>query len=106
MRRYSLKTLIEIAGVTPGFIKKLEEAELLSPVKEGKEVWYTEDEIRKLLLARDLRGMGVNFAGIEVVLDVSDRLLMMRRKTKIILHELLPYVDEKHLHELFHIIEK
>lgn len=106
MRRYSLKALIEITGVTPGFIRRLEEAELISPVKEGNEVWYKEDEIRKLLLAKDLRGMGVNFAGIEVILDVSDRLLTMRRRTKIILHQLLPYVDEKHLHEIFHIVDK
>jgi DNA-binding transcriptional MerR regulator len=106
MKLYSFKTLIEIAGITPGFIKRLEEAELLSPIKEGNEVWYTEDEIRKLLLAKDLRGMGVNFAGIEVILDVSDRLLTMRRKTKMILHELLPYVDEKHLYELIHTIDK
>ncbi|HEX3033510.1 MAG TPA: MerR family transcriptional regulator [Thermodesulfobacteriota bacterium] len=106
MKLYSFKTLIEIAGVTPGFIKRLEEAELIFPRREGNEIWYTENEIRKLLLAKDLREMGVNFAGIEVILDVSDRLLTMRIQTKMILHEMLPYIDEKHLHELFHIIEK
>jgi DNA-binding transcriptional MerR regulator len=100
MRVYSLRTLTEIVGVTPRFVKRLEEAELIFPIKEGSEFLYTEDEIRKICLAKDLREMGVNFAGIEVILDISDRLLMMRERANRILRDLLPSVDENNLNEL------
>ena len=106
MRFYSLRTLTEIVGVTPRFVKRLEKAELIFPIQEGNDFLYTENEIRKILLAKDLREMGVNFAGIEVILDVSDRLFIMRERTNKVLHELLSYIDKNNLDELLPYDEK
>lgn len=93
MKLYSLSSLVEIVGVSPSFIKRLEETELLYPMVENDEPFYTERDLRKLLLARDLKEMGVNFAGIEVILEISDRMLIMKKETDEILYKLLKYVD-------------
>ncbi len=94
MKRYSLRALIEIFGVTPGLIKRLEEAELILPTVEENETLYTERDVRKLLFAKDLREMGVNLAGIEVILDMSDRILTIRKEADETLHRLLKYISE------------
>jgi DNA-binding transcriptional MerR regulator len=94
MKLYSLKSLVEIAGVSPGFIKRLEERELIFPIEEENGVFYTERDLRKLFLAKDLKEMGINFAGIEVILDISDRMFAMKKEAYDILHRLLEYVDE------------
>lgn len=94
MKRYSLRALIEIFEVMPGLVKRLEEAELILPTVEENETFYTERDVRKLLLAKDLREMGVNLAGIEVILDMSDRILTIRKESDETLHRLLKYISE------------
>jgi MerR family transcriptional regulator/heat shock protein HspR len=94
MKRYSLKVLIENFEITPSFVKRLEEAELILSTAEGDEIFYTERDVKKLLLAKDLREMGVNLAGIEVILDMSDRMLTIRREVDETLHRLLKYISE------------
>lgn len=94
MKRYSLKALVEILEVTPSFVKRLEEAEIILPTVEGDETFYTERDVRKLLLAKDLKEMGVNLAGIEVILDMSDRILTIRKEANETLHRLLKYISE------------
>jgi MerR family transcriptional regulator, heat shock protein HspR len=94
MKRYSLRALIEILEVTRSFIKRLEEAELIQPTTEGDEIFYTERDIRKLLLAKDLKEMGVNLAGIEVILEMSDRMIMIRKEADETLYKLLKYISE------------
>ena len=94
MKLYSVRSLLEIVGVTPGFIKRLQEAEVLYPVDEGNEVFYTERDIRKLFLAKDLQEMGVNFAGIEVILEISDRMFSMKKETDDVIYKLFKYIDK------------
>jgi DNA-binding transcriptional MerR regulator len=94
MKLYSLRSLIELVGITPSFVKKLEETELISPIVEENEVFYTEHDVRKLFLAKDLKEMGINFAGIEVILDISDRMLMIKKEADEILYRLLEYINE------------
>ena len=55
MKLYSLRSLIEIVGVTSSFIKRLEETELIFPILEEDEPFYTERDIRKLYLQKTLR---------------------------------------------------
>lgn len=94
MKLYSFRSLLEIVGVTPSFIKRLEEAEVLYPMEEGNEVFYTERDMRKLFLAKDLREMGVNFAGIEVILEISDRMFNMKKETDDVIYKLFKYIDK------------
>lgn len=94
MKLYSYGSILDIVGVTPGFIRRLEEADLLYPMEENKELFYTERDIRKLFLAKDLRQMGVNFAGIEVILEISDRMFGMRKEADDVIYRLFKYIDK------------
>lgn len=94
MKRYSFGTLIKILEVTPSFLKRLERAELILPMVEGEETYYTELDLKKLLLARDLKEMGINLAGIEVILEMRERMLTIRKEADEILYSLLRYIDE------------
>jgi len=94
MKLYSFRSMLEIVGVSPSFIKRLEDAEVLYPMEEGNEVFYTERDMRKLFLAKDLHEMGVNFAGIEVILEISDRMLSMKRETDDVIYKLFKYIDK------------
>jgi DNA-binding transcriptional MerR regulator len=94
MKPYSFRSLLEIVGVTPSFIKRLGEAEALYPVEKGNEVFYTERNIRKLFLVKDLQEMGVNFAGIEVILEISDRMFNIRKETDYVIYKLFKYIDK------------
>src|SRR3989304_5889787 len=94
MKRYSLSTLIEILVVTPSFIKRLEKAELILPVVEGEETFYTKHDLKKLLIARYLKEMGINLAGIEVILEMRERMLTIRKEADDILYRLLKYIYE------------
>lgn len=94
MKRYSLRTVIETIGVRPSFIRRLEEAEIICPIVEENEIFYTEEDLRKLSLARDLRDMGINLAGIEVILDLRDRMLILKKEADEILYRLLKYINE------------
>jgi len=86
--------MVEIVGISPGFIKRLEETELIYPIVVEDSTFYTERDLRKLFLAKDLREMGINFAGIEVILEISDRMFAMKKESDEILYKLLKYVDQ------------
>ena len=86
--------MVEIVGTSPGFIKRLEETELIYPIVVEDCTFYTERDLRKLFLAKDLKEMGINFAGIEVILEISDRMFAMKKESDEILYKLLKYVDQ------------
>ncbi len=94
MKLYSFRSTLEIVGVTPGFIKRLEEADVLYPVEEDNEVFYTERDVRKLFLAKDLEEMGVNLEGIEVILEISDRMFHMKKERDDVIYRLFKYIDK------------
>ena len=96
MKLYSLKSIVGIVGVTPNFIRRLEEAEVIFPMREKTELFYTERDIRKLFLAKDLQEMGVNFPGIEVILTISDRMMTMKSETDDILFKILKDFEKKY----------
>ena len=94
MKLYSFRSVVEIVGVTPSFMKRLEEAEVFCPVEEGSEVFYTERDVRKLFLAKDLEEMGVNLEGIEVILEISDRMFHMKKESDDVIYKLFKYIDK------------
>ncbi|MCI0455333.1 MAG: MerR family transcriptional regulator [Candidatus Dadabacteria bacterium] len=99
MKRYAFSSLLEILEVSPSFIKRLEKAEIIIPVVEGNKTFYTEHHMRKLLLAKELKEMGINLAGIEVILDVSERMLTMRKEAGETLYRLLKLIHENTIKE-------
>jgi len=50
--------------------------------------------LRKLFLAKDLKEMGVNLPGIEVILEISDRMFKMGKETDDVIYKLFKYFDK------------
>jgi len=94
MKLYSYKTIIEIMGITPTLAKGLEDAEVVFPMIENDEIYYAHRNVRKVFLAKDLKEMGVNLPGIEVILEISDRMFRMREETDDVMHRLFKYIDK------------
>jgi len=61
---------------------------------ENNEIYYSERDLRKLFLAKDLKEMGVNLPGIEVILEISDRMFKMRKETDDVIYKLFKYFDK------------
>ena len=94
MKHNSLKSMEEIVGVTPNFIRKLEEAEVIFPIREENKEFNTGRDIRKLFLAKDPQEMGFNFPGIEVILEISERMVTKKSETHDILYKILKNIDK------------
>lgn len=75
-RYYSLKIVAETLGVHPQAIRLYEREGLITSVRTGGERYYSYQQIERLRVIIRLRQeLGVNLAGIEVILNMRDRLL-------------------------------
>ena len=87
--KYTLKQLSEITGLSPSFIKLLEEEDILSPERRGRRKFYGEDDLEKLRFIRFLKcDMGVNVAGIEIILNMREKMERMVKEQEKFLKEL------------------
>jgi MerR family transcriptional regulator/heat shock protein HspR len=88
---WTLTEVVETFEVDEGFLSELEEEELLCPVcREGSpaKVFRTQ-ELEKLKLVKALvEDMGVNLAGVEVVLRMRQMMFDMRKQFDEILDDL------------------
>ncbi len=72
---YEMKVVCEKVGISPKTIRCWIEEGLLSPQREGKRYVFNEDDLKRLLLIRRLRDdLGVNLAGIDIILQLLDRI--------------------------------
>jgi MerR family transcriptional regulator/heat shock protein HspR len=74
-RYYSLKIVARTLGVHPQAIRLYEREGLVSSIQCGAERYYAVSQIERLRVIVQLRQeLGVNLAGIEVILNMRDRL--------------------------------
>lgn len=79
-RYYSLKIVAETLGVHPQAIRLYEREGLITSVRTGGERYYSCQQIERLrVIVRLRQELGVNLAGIEVILNMRDRLLELTR---------------------------
>ncbi len=72
---YEMKVICEKVGLSPKTLRGWIEEGLLEPQREGRRYLFDENDLRKLLLIRRLRDdLGVNLAGIDIILQLLDRL--------------------------------
>jgi MerR family transcriptional regulator, heat shock protein HspR len=79
---YMISAVAEMYGIHPQTLRLYERERLLTPSRtEGNTRFYTEEDLERLefilKLARDL---GVNLAGIEIILNMRDRMSEMERQ--------------------------
>jgi MerR family transcriptional regulator, heat shock protein HspR len=74
-RYYSLQVVANLLGVHPQAIRLYEREGLISSVRCGLDRYYSPSQIDRLRVIVQLRQeLGINLAGIEVILRMRDRL--------------------------------
>lgn len=91
--------ILEIFQIDEGFMANLEEEEIICPTCQENSLakLFPSHELEKLRLAKVLvDDMGVNLAGVEVILGMRSRMIDMRKQFDAILKDMA-----QHLHEAF-----
>ncbi|MFP3869012.1 MAG: MerR family transcriptional regulator [Desulfobacteraceae bacterium] len=79
-RYYSLQVVAQSLGVHPQAIRLYEREGLITSVRSGKNRYYAVHQIERLRIILQLRQeLGVNLAGIEVILRMRDRLVELQK---------------------------
>ncbi len=80
--RWTLEALADRAGLNPALLERYVEFGLIEPVaKEGSRLYFDPAVLPRIRKIRRLRdSLGINLAGISVVLDLLDRMRAMRRE--------------------------
>ncbi len=81
---YMISAVAESYGVHPQTLRLYERQGLLKPSRtEGNTRLYTEADIERLEVILSLtRDMGVNLAGVEIVLNMRERMERMQRQMR------------------------
>ena len=88
---WTITEVMEIFEVDETFLADLEEEELLCPVCREKPPTkiFSSEELEKLRLAKILvEDMGVNLAGVDIILRMRETMFHMRRQFDDILEDL------------------
>src|SRR5215469_7704887 len=81
---YMISSVAEQYGVHPQTLRLYEREGLLKPSRsDGNTRLYTEDDLERLEVILTLtREMGVNLAGIEIILNMREKMGEMQRQMK------------------------
>ena len=90
---YMISAVAESYGIHPQTLRLYEREGLLKPSRsEGNTRLYTEEDIERLELILSLtRDLGVNLAGVEVVLNMRQRMEEMQRE----MQDFIAYVEKE-----------
>src|SRR2546426_6392088 len=90
---YMISAVAESYGIHPQTLRLYEREGLLKPSRsEGNTRLYTQEDIERLELILSLtRDLGVNLAGVEVVLNMRKRMEEMQRE----MQEFIEYVERE-----------
>ncbi|WP_456371349.1 chaperone modulator CbpM [Thermodesulfatator atlanticus] len=80
---YEMKVICEKVGLTPKTLRVWIEEGLLEPKREGRRYVFAEEDLKRLLLIRRLRDeLGVNLAGIDIILQLLDRITELQEEVE------------------------
>jgi|SRR5579884_3661260 len=78
---YSVETTIVLTGVSAVQLARYERARLVLPLRAGGRRYYRASDVQRIRKVRRLqRDLGINLAGIEVVLRLTEQLDELRRR--------------------------
>jgi MerR family transcriptional regulator/heat shock protein HspR len=92
-KKYTISVVAEQYGIHPQTLRLYEREGLIKPSRSAKGTrYYTEEDIEQLELVLNLtRDLGVNLAGVEIILN-------MREKMKLMQHEFERFLQYIHDH--------
>lgn len=88
---YMISVVSEILHVHPQTLRLYEREGLVSPKRTKRQRLYSEEDIEKLsMIIRLTRDLGVNKAGVEVILRLMQRLENMQKEVE----EMMNYLED------------
>jgi MerR family transcriptional regulator/heat shock protein HspR len=96
-KSWTIKQVVEMLEIDEAFINDLVDEQILWPTCEVNipERLFTQVEVEKLWLAKVLmEDLGVNLAGVDVILDMRRKMIEMRRQFDAILEDLANHFRE------------
>lgn len=103
---YIISVAARILEMHPQTLRKYERIGLVSPFRTGGMLrLYSEEDIARLRLIKYLVGdLGLNLAGVELVLNIFNRLLRLRAGSESLSGEDLKRVVNRSLDEMFAVL--
>src|SRR5215510_5083980 len=103
-RKYTISVVAEQYGVHPQTLRLYEREGLIKPSRSAKGTrYYTEQDIERLELVLNLtRDLGVNLAGVEIILNMREKMSQMQREFE----RFLEYIRDNVAQELFNTDER
>ena len=95
---YVISVAARMCGVHPQTLRHYERIGLISPARTGGNIrLYSDEDIQRLhQVQRLIDELGVNLAGVEVIMNMTDRVERQQREFE----DRLQQLEEQHLHEL------
>src|SRR6185503_18454445 len=81
-KKYTISVVAEQYGVHPQTLRLYEREGLIKPSRSAKGTrYYTEEDVERLELILNLtRDLGVNLAGVEIILNMREKMNRMQRE--------------------------
>src|SRR3982750_2764657 len=98
-KTYTISAVAEQYGVHPQTLRLYEREGLIKPSRSAKGTrYYTEEDIERLELVLNLtRDLGVNLAGVEIILNMREKMNQMQREFE----NFLQYIRDNIGQEMF-----
>ncbi len=83
-RLFMISVVSEMLGIHPQTLRLYEREGFIKPKRtEGNTRLYSEDDVEKLeMILRLTRDLGVNLAGVEVILSMREQMEQLQRETE------------------------
>ncbi len=80
---YVISVVAQMLGVHPQTLRLYEREGLIRPKRVNNQRLYSEEDIERLTFILELtRGLGVNRAGVDIILRMRDKLLALQREVE------------------------
>jgi MerR family transcriptional regulator, heat shock protein HspR len=78
---YNVAATLRLTGVSSACLVRYERASIVVPLRVGRRRQYQADDLRRIRKANRLeRDLGINLAGVEVVLRLTEQIADLQRR--------------------------
>ena len=111
---YMISAVAEQYGVHPQTLRLYEREGLLKPSRsDGNTRLYTDEDIERLeVILKLTRDLGVNLAGVEIILNLREKMAVMERQMQEFIAQLdtelsrrAPVASDKEEHSLMRVVD-
>lgn len=96
MSYLTIQQILETLHIDIQTVRRLEAEGLVEPeLGDGGALLYSDEQLPRLRLARDLLELGVNEEGIEVILTMRERMIEMQRTAREALEMMRRAMDDE-----------